>query len=326
MSTNDRLSMKLTPELVARMDEISGFLAKLFGSDPELTRHVASNLDTYGALLNFLRLPVQALERNYDYTLTCTPKNDERGYVSSFMLAISEGEEPVMVLGFDAEKNVVNIRGLFLDSSDDTSTRADLEAFQSNLKVTKIARFYEAAIDTFGEPVGPKSRDAMAAAKKLLATATSERLERRDQLKNRVPLFQDYLNAVLDGYDASDGRTIELRSPGTNAQGHVISEVMGFRYMGDGFVLQIGATYTVLNFTFGVLSSNEGQSILCMDTFKKHIRAAKDPAHILGSIIVALEMAPMIINESPQAEAIRMRALRLLRTQLSCVTVNPVAA
>lgn len=314
MSTNTKNErIPLSVGLRKAMPQIGAFLARTFGNDPNLMQNVASQVNNYEDLLKYLQLSANGAKRNFGLHLTLSKKVSDRGALVSFLVYVrNQKKEDIMVLGFSAQKIIFNVRGLCLDSSDPCATRADTEAFQLHLKDVGNEKFFKSALEAFGEPADERGKEAYKRSMAVLSEALSERAQDLNNLKAQMPKFQRFLTTVLGRYDDSDGRTKMLTTAGLAANGNVVQDTVGVRYMGDGFLLEIGPSYVVLVFGFGAVCVGKNFSQFDAKKLVKSIRKAGKGSGYCARIMKAIMAFEIFSVDCPQAEAMRRRMLRIM--------------
>ncbi|GEM_PF-5992377 len=314
MSTNTQNErIPLSVGLRKSMPQIGAFLAQAFGNDPNLLENVASKVNTYEVLLKYLQLPANAAKRNYGLSLVVSKKVSDRGALTGFLLYVrNQKKDDIMVLGFDSKKILFNVRGLYLDSSDETATRADPEAFKLHLEDVGFEKFFRAALEAFGEPSDERGKEAYKRSMAVLSEALSERAINRKKLNARVPEFQNFLATVEGKYDAQNGRTKMLTGAGVAANGNVVQDIIGVRYKGDGFLLEIAADYVVLVFAFGAVCVGKNVSQFDAKKLVHAVRKEGKGSGYTARVMKALMAFESFSVECSRAEAARRRMLRLM--------------
>ena len=314
MSTNTKNEqIPLSVGLRKAMPQIATFLAKAFGNDPNLMEKVAPQVTNYETLLKFLQLPNNAAKRNFGLRLTVSRKVSDRGALMGFLLYVRNAKgEDLMVLGFELQKILFNVRGLYLDSTDECATRADPEAFQLHLQDVGNESFFKSALEAFGEPKDARGQEAYKRCMAVLAEALSERAINRRKLNAQVPKLQEFLATVQGHYNPSDGRTKMLTTAGIAANGNVVQDIVGVRYKGEGFLVEVGPDYVVLVFAFGAVCTGKDVSQFDAKKLVEAIRKAGRDSGYVATVMKALMAFEAFSAECPQAEASRRRMLRLM--------------
>ena len=327
MTTENRMGAPLSAALKKALPDICDILAITFETDVWSLKQMAAGVKKYGDLCQLLLVCDQACRRNYDdLYLRSTPKINDDGVLTHFKVKVYAKKTSIaLVLVLSPTSTVLNIRGVYLDSSDECATRGDAEAFKLHLNILGNEKFFKAALSAIPRPKGTRSEKLFIHANCILDEAMSMKKKNRAKLNTRVPAYHQFLGKVLETYDPADGRTTMLRSGVIDHMGHTVMDTVGVRYNADSFEFEVGADYTSLVFAFGAITVGKEGSTFDSAKLCAEIRKVAANADYFSTIMSALIAFEAFSADCPEAEAVRRRMLRVLYPQPVLTTVQAQA-
>jgi hypothetical protein len=317
MSNNQtKQRVPLTVALRKSLPDVANMLGDVFQFDANMMADVADSVRSYSTLLKWLMIPNNNADRNFGLNIRVSKKLNDRKALEGFILYVKMGDKKdLMMFEFTPDRCVFNARGLYLDNTDETATRADIEAFQLHLRDVGNEKFFKSALDGYGCPRSGRAKEAYKRAQAVLAEALSERAVYRKQLNVEASKFQRCLDQVFGSYQSVGRQTKILYAEGVTASGKAVSDPHAVRYTGDAFTLQVSGNTAILMFSFGTICVGNGCQNFKPQELVAAIRKSGAPAEYLKTVMKALMAFEIFTAVCPTAEASRRRVLRLMNAQ-----------